>query len=94
MVDTFEAYCKELSQGDLDPKTIARYWQIVTSYRKWLGYRQPDILSAKEFLAKLKENGYCSSSILLYYHALRRFFNLLGIVLKVRPRWSNSERWH
>ena len=48
----FEAYHRELIQSDRDPKTIERYWQVITSYQKWLGDRQPDVASAKEFIAK------------------------------------------
>ena len=32
MANPFEAYHKGLVESDRDPKTIARYWQIVVSY--------------------------------------------------------------
>ena len=45
-----------------------------------------DVATAKEFLAYLRQKGYRPRSILLYYHALRQFFNFVGIVLKIKLR--------
>ena len=86
MADPFELYHKELLQSDRDPKTIARYWQIVTSYRKWLGNREPDVASAKEYIAYLRDKGYKAKSLLLYYHALRLFLEFIGQSLKLKLR--------
>ena len=86
MADPFEAYRKELIQSDRDPKTIVRYWQVVSSYQTWLGDRQPDIATAKEFLAYLRDEGYRPRSVRLYYHALRLFLQFLGQILKLRLR--------
>ncbi len=82
----FEEYHHDLLQSDRDPKTIERYWQMVISYQKWLGDRQPDVTSAKEFLAHLRDKGYKPRSIILYYHALRLFFELLGMPFKLKLR--------
>ena len=86
MANPFEAYHKELVESDRDPKTIARYWQIVTSYQEWLGDRQPDVPTAKEFLAYVRGKGYRPKSILLYYHALRLFLEFIGMSLKLKLR--------
>ncbi len=82
----FEAYHRELIQSDRDPKTIERYWQIITSYRRWLDDKQPDVASAKEFIAHLRDKGYRPKSILLYYHALRLFLEFIGQSLKLKLR--------
>ncbi len=82
----FEAYHRELIQSDRDPKTIERYWQVITGYQKWLGDRQPDVVSAKEFIAHLRDKGYRPKSILLYYHALRLFLEFIGQSLKLKLR--------
>ena len=86
MADPFGAYHKELIESDRDPKTIERYWQIVTAYRSWLGDRQPDVATAKEFLAYLRDKCYRPKSILLYYHALRLFLEFIGQTLKLKLR--------
>ena len=86
MANPFEAYHKELVESDRDPKTIARYWQIVASYQKWLEDRQPDVPTTKEFLAHLRDKGYRPKSILLYYHALRLFLEFIGLSLKLKLR--------
>jgi len=86
MANPFETYYKELNQSDRDPKTIARYWQVITKYQQWLGNRQPDVATAKEFLAHLRDKGYRPKSILLYYHALRLFLEFIGQPLKLKLR--------
>ena len=86
MADRFSAYHDELVYSDRDPKTISRYWQIITSYRKWLSGKEPSITNAKEFVAYLRNRGYQPKSILLYYHALRIFFDFIGEDLKLRLR--------
>ena len=86
MADPFKAYHKELLESDRDPKTKDRYWQIIRSYEKWLGERQPDVATVKEYLGCLRNGGYQQSSILLYYHALRQFYNFLGQELKLKLR--------
>ena len=86
MADPFEAYHKELVESDRDPKTIDRYWQIITAYQRWLGDRQPNVATAKEFLAYLRDRGYRPKSILLYYHALRLFLEFIGETLKLKLR--------
>jgi integrase len=86
MANPFESYYGELTQSDRDAKTIERYWQIITSYQKWLGSKYPDVGSAKEFLAHLRDKGYRPKSILLYYHALRLFFEFIGQPLKLKLR--------
>ena len=86
MANPFEAYHKELVESDRDSKTIARYWQIVASYQKWLEDRQPDVPTAKEFLAHLRDRGYRPKSVLLYYHALRLFLGFIGLPLKLKLR--------
>jgi len=86
MINLFEAYHKELAQSDRDPKTIARYWQVITSYQKWLGDRQPDVASAKEFLSNLRNKGYQPKSVILYYHSLRLFLWFIGQELKLKLR--------
>jgi len=86
MADLFKLYHKELAQGDRDPKTIERYWQIVTSYQKWLGGKEPDIASAKEYMAYLRDKSYAPRSLQLYYHALRLFFDFIGTPLKLKLR--------
>lgn len=48
MAELFSRYYKELLESDRGPKTKDRYWQVVQSYRKWLGARQPDVATAKE----------------------------------------------
>ncbi|MGP8080699.1 MAG: tyrosine-type recombinase/integrase [Dehalococcoidales bacterium] len=82
----FEEYHRELLQSDRDSKTIARYWEIVTTYCKWLDGRDPDVSSAKEYLSHLRETGYKPNSILLHYHALRLYFEFIGLSLKVKLR--------
>lgn len=82
----FEEYHKELLQSDRDPKTIERYWEVVTAYRQWRGDRAPDVASAKEYLAYLREKGYKPNSVILHYHALRLFFEFIGVPLKLKLR--------
>jgi integrase/recombinase XerD len=86
MADAFSAYRKHLDLCDLDPKTKARYWEVVNSYHKWLGKRRPDATTAQEFLAYLRSKGYRPRSVLLYYHALRLFLGFRGIQFKVKLR--------
>jgi integrase/recombinase XerD len=86
MADVFEAYHSELKASDRDHKTITRYWEVITSYRKWLNGRQPDVASAKEFLAYLRCKGYRPASVLLYYHSLKLFLEFLGLELKLKLR--------
>jgi len=85
-MEPFSRYHNDLFSRDLDPKTKLRYWQVIDSYRRWLGDRSPDIATAKEFLAWLSNRGYRPRSILLYYHALRLFFDFLGQPLKLKLR--------
>ena len=84
--DIFSAYCNHLFNCDLDPKTQLRYWQIITSYQKWLSARLSGVSSAKEFLASPRTKGYRPRSILLYHHALRLFNGFLGQSLKLKIR--------
>jgi len=86
MVDSTKEYHKELLESDRDPKTKDRYWQIIQSYQKWLGERQPDVATAKEYLGCLRNRGYQQSSLNLYYHVLRQFHNFLGQQLKLKLR--------
>jgi len=53
-MEPFSRYHNDLFNRDLDPKTKLRYWQIIDSYRRWLGDRSPDTATAKEFLALLR----------------------------------------
>jgi integrase/recombinase XerD len=85
-VSVFKKYQHELAQSDRDQKTIARYSQIINSFEKWLGDRQPDVPSAKEYIAYLRDKGYQAKSLLLYYHAIRLFFEFLGQPLKLKLR--------
>jgi hypothetical protein len=57
MADVFSAYHKHLFNCDLAPKTKERYWQVVSSYQKWLNDRSPDVTTAQEFLADLRSKG-------------------------------------
>ncbi|MBA7629260.1 Tyrosine recombinase XerC [subsurface metagenome] len=86
MTDLFEVYHKELAESDRDPKTIDRYWDILNRYRAWLGDGEVGIVTAKQFLAYLREKGYQPKSIILYYHALRPFFEFINQPLKLRLR--------
>ena len=86
MTDVFSAYRKHLFICDLDPKTKARYWEVVNSFRRWLNSRRPDATTAQEFLAYLREKGYRPRSVLLYYHALRLFLGFRGIQFKIKLR--------
>jgi len=86
MADPFEGYSLELAQSDRDPKTKAKYRQIVASYRAWLFGRPPDTTSAKEYLAHLREQGYSPRSLLIYYHALRLFLGFLGQLFQLKLR--------
>lgn len=86
MADVFSAYRKHLDLCDLDEKSKLRYWQVVNSFRKWLGKRRPDVSTAQEFLAYLREKGYRPRSVLLYYHALRLFLSFRGIQLNLKLR--------
>jgi integrase/recombinase XerD len=86
MTEVFSAYRKHLDICDLEPKTKARYWEVVNSYRKWLNNRLPDATTAQEFLAYLREKGYRPRSVLLYYHALRLFLSFRGIQFKLKLR--------
>ena len=86
MTDVFSAYRKHLDICDLDPKTKARYWEVVNSFRKWLCNRRPDTTTAQEYLAYLRSRGYRPRSVLLYYHALRLFLSFRGIQLDLKLR--------
>jgi integrase/recombinase XerD len=102
MSNVYELYHNELIQSDRDPKTIERYWRVLTAYRVWLDNRQPDIASAKEYIAYLREKGYAPKSLLFYYHALRLFFEFINLPLKMklkRPKilpcyhdWADFEK--
>ncbi len=86
MASPFQAYHEELIQSDRDPKTIARYWQIIKSYQTWLDDREPGIDTVKQFIAYLRSKKYRPSSILLYYHALRLFHDFIGQPFKLKLR--------
>jgi len=86
MTDVFSAYRKHLDICDLDPKTKARYWGVVNSFRRWLVNRRPDATTAKEYLAYLRSKDYRPRSVLLYYHALRLFLSFRGIQFKLKLR--------
>ena len=86
MADPFARYARDLSLRDLDHKTKLRYWACLIIYRKWLNSAEPDIASAKEFLADLRDKGYRQRSVILYYHVLRPFFESMGQILKVKLR--------
>ena len=90
MENPYERYRHELSLSDRDPKTIARYWQIITAYRDWLKGDDPDADSAKEYIAHVREQGYAQRSISLYYTAIRMFLDFLGVRFKLRLRKSRS----
>jgi integrase len=49
-----KAYRKHLELCDLAPKTKARYWEVVNSFRKWLGKRRPDTTTAQEYYHALR----------------------------------------
>jgi len=57
MSEPFESYYRDLTQSDLDLKIKDRYWQIVTSYRKWLGGGQPHVATGEEYIAHLRDKG-------------------------------------
>ncbi|MBU2535494.1 MAG: tyrosine-type recombinase/integrase [Chloroflexota bacterium] len=86
MTNLFEVYHKELSESDRDPKTIDRYWGVAIRYQTWLGDREVNVQTAKQFLAHLREQGYQPRSVILYYHALRPFFEFIRQPLKLRLR--------
>jgi integrase/recombinase XerD len=85
-MDIFETFHDEIFRRDLDPKTQIRYWEVVARYRRWLQGKYPSIESAKTFLSDLRNKGYRPRSILLYYHALRIFFDYNGQQLKLKLR--------
>jgi len=86
MTDVFSTYRKHLDICDLDPKTKARYCEVVNSFRKRLVNRRPDATTAQEYLAYLRSRGYRPRSVLLYYHALRLFLSFRGIQLNLKLR--------
>jgi hypothetical protein len=87
MVDLYEKWRRELWESDRDPKTKAKYWQVLTSYRTWLGERRPDIPSGKEYISYLREHrGYAQRTLLVYYHALSQFFESIGQTLRIKLR--------
>jgi hypothetical protein len=93
MADVFSAHHKHLFLLDLDPKTKARYWEVVNTYRKWLSNRRPDAITAQEFLAYLRSNGYRPRSVLLlprtrnainlqfYFYRFYNYFKTAGLFL-------------
>ena len=86
MADPFQAYENELQLRDLDPKTRLRYGQVTGSYQRWLGGRDVNPETAKEFLAYLRLRGYRPASISLYYTCLRMFLDFLGLKLQLKIR--------
>jgi len=51
----YEMWSRELHQSDRAPKTKERYRQIVAAYRTWLKGQDPDIPSAKDYIAYLRD---------------------------------------
>jgi len=86
----FEDYHQELLQSDRDEKTIKRYGQVISTYRKWLADRLPDVVTAKEYLADLRQKGYKPNSVLLHYHALQVFFDFIGQPFKLKMKASGA----
>ena len=86
----FEAYESELRLRDLDPKTRERYSQIVASYGRWLAAKDPDVATAEEYIAHLRDQGYSQSSVLLYYHAIKQFLDFLGLAVPAILRKSGG----
>jgi site-specific recombinase XerD len=74
MATVLEDYFQKLKQDDLNSSTAAKYRQILVSYSNWLSGSKPNIANAKEFIAHLRDRGYQPKSLLVYYHALRPFF--------------------
>lgn len=86
MADLFELYHDYLLQTDRDPKTIERYWQIVKTFKEWLGSRRPSPVIVAQYLAHLRSKGYAQRSVLLYYHGLQGLFNFMNQPLKLKLR--------
>jgi len=42
MTNRFQLYHEELLKSDRERSTIARYWQIISSYQMWLDGKYPD----------------------------------------------------
>ena len=74
----FDAYTGNLRRRELAPLTRVRYAQVLTAYRGWLKGQPPTKESALDFLAELRQKGYRTRSLLLYYHVIRSFQSCLG----------------
>jgi len=90
MGDPFEKWHKELWESDRDPKTKAKYWQVLTAYQSWLNGRGPDVPTAKEFISYLREKGYAQGTLLVYKHGLSPFFESMGQTLKIKLKKHHS----
>ncbi len=84
MATLLKDYYDKLKQDDLSPSTVAKYRQILVSYSNWLSGSEPNTANAKEFIAHLRDRGYRPKSLLVYYHALRPFFEFIGERLKIK----------
>ncbi len=84
MATLLKDYYQRLKQDDLNRSTVAKYRQILEGYSKWLSGKEPSAANAKEFIAHLRDRGYQPKSLLVYYHALRPFFEFIGEHLKIK----------
>ena len=78
-------YIADLSLSDLAPLTISRYAACLRSYASYLGIDgAPSEYTAKSFLGQLRARGLSSRSLSIYYHAIRPFLALQGVILKLK----------
>lgn len=79
-------FITRLQLEDLSRLTVSKYHQCLLKYRDWLKGEPVSILSAKQFLANLKDRNFTRQTVICYYHALKHYLTFLDMDLKIRFR--------
>ena len=93
-----DLYLDQLQSEDLTVATLRLRQEQLRAFLAWLGLREPSAITARQFLAELKERGYQRNTLRSYYYAVKLYLAYLEIPLKVRfkrekrlPRYHNHE---
>ena len=93
-----DLYLNQLQGEDLTMATLRLREEQLRAFLTWLGLREPSAITARQFLAELKERGYQRNTLRSYYYAVKLYLAYLEIPFKVRfkrekrlPRYHNHE---
>lgn len=81
------AYLADLSlDTNLAPTTIDKYTHNLSVFIEWLAGTPLSAQAGRLFLAHLQRNGYSTSSLISYYHAMKPYLEYCGIPFRLRFR--------